>query len=386
MDVQFYNQGFRGAVKQCYDLIPAFQHFRNQTGEDCWAVTLIAQQYLQGKTKLLSLNDNSATSCKAARDLRPNLEEYEDDYTTNAPAYHTGPNTPNPRAAPAHASHPQPPPANPPPDPPRGADHASTPAQPPVASPSHACPTPNACTQDDPQTTSSASHTSGLPLASTKRQNRKADKQTAAEEAWAKAKAQVQAARDNNLPLASSHAKGKQPIHPPPQDKSEDDEEATRQLAKKVKAGPRMRIMSVEPDSEPELALTARSKKGKAGQVAEATAKTPAKRKVDEESAAEYEETQASKPVNKQGKAGQTTQTTKRKAEEELVIEEEPHEEVEEPQTKKSPEPLSAPLPPDTRTSQPTEDMTQISSSDPPQPGSSRMPIAVNSSDPASEL
>ncbi|KAG9097656.1 hypothetical protein FRC06_007334 [Ceratobasidium sp. 370] len=146
MDVQFYNQGFQGTVKQalhkfmpknlelgakitwdrysavaqrqvykyCYDLILAFQHFRDQTGKDCWAVALITQQYLQGKAKLPSLDDNSATSRKAAWDLRPNLEEYKDDYTTNAPAYCMGPNAPNPRAAPAHASHPQPPPANPP--------------------------------------------------------------------------------------------------------------------------------------------------------------------------------------------------------------------------------------------------------------------------------
>ncbi|KAG8736635.1 hypothetical protein FRC10_009075 [Ceratobasidium sp. 414] len=42
----------RQVYKYCYNLIPAFQHFRDQTGEDCWAVALIAQQYLQGKKQI----------------------------------------------------------------------------------------------------------------------------------------------------------------------------------------------------------------------------------------------------------------------------------------------------------------------------------------------
>ncbi|KAG9097657.1 hypothetical protein FRC06_007335 [Ceratobasidium sp. 370] len=247
-------------------------------------------------------------------------------------------------------------------------------------------------------TTSSALHANGLPLASTERQNRKANKQTAAEEARAKAKAQVQAAKDKDHPSASSCVKGKQPVHLPPQDESEDNEEVSNPPAcQKVKAGPHMhaRIMSVEPDSESERAPTARSKKGKGGQVAKASAK----HKADEESAAEAEavSTQASKAPSKQGKAGQATQTMKRK--EPVTEEEEPREEVEEPQTKKcktqphmrpprDPKPASPsePLPPDTPASQPAEGVIQVSSNDPPEPGSSRMPIAVNSSDPASEL
>ncbi|KAG8736357.1 hypothetical protein FRC10_009406 [Ceratobasidium sp. 414] len=433
MDVQFYNQGFRGAVKQalhkfvpknlepgakitwnrysaaarrqvykyCYDLIPAFQHFRDQTGEDCWAVALIAQQYLQ---------------VPPHANLRPNLKEYEDDYTTNAPAYRTGPNAPNPRTAPTHASRPRPPPANPPHDrsagPPRGQAtiRAPTPA---VAGPSRARPASNVPhTQDNPQTTSnsSSSRDDGLPPASTERQNRKADKQTAAEQARAKAKAQVQAqaAKRQNQPSTSSRAKGKQPVHPPHQDESEDDEEATRQFAKKVKASPRTHARIMSPDSETEPAPTAGSKKGKASQAAKAlakaatkaTTKTPAKCKADEDSAAEDEETQAPKAPNKWGKTSKTTQAAKRKAEEELVVEgEEPRKEIEEPQSKKrkiqprmrlpppsEPESPSTSLPADTPASQPAEDAIQISSSDPPEPGSSHAPIAVNSSDPPSGM
>ncbi|KAG8732065.1 hypothetical protein FRC10_001259 [Ceratobasidium sp. 414] len=451
MDMPFYNKVFRGAVKQalhkfvpknlepgakitwnrysvaaqrqCYELVPAFQHFRDQTGEDCWAVALIAQQYLQGKTKLPALDNEGATSRKAAQDLRPNLEEYEDDYTTNAPAYHAGSKAPNPCAAPADTLRPRPAPTNAPrarsANPPRGqaADRTPTPVQAPVAGPSHARPTstvPHA--QDNPQTTSSSrsSRDDGLPPASTERQNRKADKLTTAEEARAKAKAQVQAqvAKGQGQPSMLACAKGKQTVHPPRQDESEDDEEATCQFAKKVKAGPRTHVRIMSPDSETEPALTAGSKKGKASQAAKAlakavtraTTKTPAKHKADEDSAAEDEETQAPKAPNKRGKTSETTQATKRKAEEELMVEdEEPRKEIEEPQSKKrkiqprmrpppasdpepEPEPPSTSLPANTPASQPAEDAIQISSSDPPEPGSSRAPIAVNSSDPPSGM
>ncbi|QRV98505.1 hypothetical protein RhiJN_26524 [Ceratobasidium sp. AG-Ba] len=68
--------------RYCYRAIPASQHFCNKTGKDCWLIAAIAQQYLQGKSPSLMVTKKFPP--KIARDINPDLDNYNDDYSANA--------------------------------------------------------------------------------------------------------------------------------------------------------------------------------------------------------------------------------------------------------------------------------------------------------------
>ncbi|KAG9111790.1 hypothetical protein FRC07_008017 [Ceratobasidium sp. 392] len=328
-----YGSGARKAVfTYCYNYIPMFQHFRNQAQGDCWLIALIAQQHLQGRPKL-------ATSKKLHPDMRPNEDGFQDSYLANARAHGTGSDAP-PRAsalrAPAPNSHhapanfsravdrgqaadltrgradpprsrTNPPPASLPRDPAAGTSRTQ-PASNARRSPATHSPAPDDYDDyDEPQTApdSNSSHTYNHPPASTERQNRKADKQTAAEEARAKAKASDSRALKNKAQASTTlRASGKSHAKPPQEplpaveepEESEGDE-AIHSSAKKVKAGPREHAKAKSPEPETQKAAKI-TKKGGAQSATKAPpktstkppAKTPAKRKANEEQESEREE------------------------------------------------------------------------------------------------
>ncbi|QRV77535.1 hypothetical protein RhiJN_05550 [Ceratobasidium sp. AG-Ba] len=272
------------AQRECYRAIPAFQHFRNKTGEDCWLIAAIAQQYLQGKSPSLTITKKFPP--KIARDINPDLDNYNDDYSANArvPVRGSSPSSdpaciPAPRAtsrAPAARAVPA-----------RAASHATGRVD---QSPNHPNPTTNPRAprpavantpgdQPDPLPAShSSSRTYDLPPNTTKRQNRKADKKTAAEEALADAS---RARTSAQAPVAPCPNQKQHALSEPTvaSDEESDEEPVARNSVRKIKPMAREHAKAKPPvqETEGEPAPAATKKTGKATKPNKAPTKAPAK-------------------------------------------------------------------------------------------------------------
>ncbi|KAG9095390.1 hypothetical protein FS749_010548 [Ceratobasidium sp. UAMH 11750] len=238
-----------------YDRYPFLQHFSDESGEDCWVITMMAQRYLGGSGSYLRKEGKTGGRGKNIGEEEEEEEEevaeedrelggpevsaidpddYEDDYAANT-SHH-----------PANAHAPR--------------------ARPQTAQPSSSRPRTNVA---------EPSHASAAQPTSTQRENRRADKVVAEEEARAKAAEARAKDKGQSLAVTSSKAKGKrradpprQPTPPPPsiprRNESDDDELVIRTFSKKVKAGPRNQARITSPEASPAPATT--NKKGKAAQ------------------------------------------------------------------------------------------------------------------------
>ncbi|QRV99680.1 hypothetical protein RhiJN_27699 [Ceratobasidium sp. AG-Ba] len=423
----------REVYRYCYRLIPSLQHFRNKTGEDCWLIAAIAQQYLQGKNPNLTVTKKFPP--KIAQDIEPDLAKYDDDYSANARKYTRGSSplsetacipAPHPPAramvprAPGNASraapratgrvdHSH--------EHDRSVDHSrgrpapqqvgpvhpdlTTNSRAPAAGPRHAPHPAVVDTPDDKPVPAphSNSRTRDLPPTTTQRQNRKADKKVAAEEALADAsKARVSAeARAAPRPIAKQHAPSG-PVLAVDEESEESDEDAgTRKIMLKIKPTARehARAKPSAGETEEESASMASKKTRKEAQPSKTVGKAPAKpqasstkaqgkRKANEE----LEDDEAS-IVTKRGKTTEVANTLKRKGENQ-------DEETENPPKKKQARPVMRPAPSESQlesespyppasliasTANPPQNNKQAHPDDVPMPGPSRTATNETSED-----
>ncbi|QRV81001.1 hypothetical protein RhiJN_09016 [Ceratobasidium sp. AG-Ba] len=367
----------REIYNHMYQRYPFLQHFLDESGEDSWIIPMLARRYLTGRGSYHKKGGETKKK-NSKKDENPgeeeeeelggpeasanNPDEYDDDYTENGIVH---PTSSNPR--PTHSQ--------------SGPPGTSGPRS------------------NHPQTTP-ALHTTTHQPTSTERENRRADKVVAREEARAKTH-ETQTAKDTSQALKNARAiastlskgKGKQRASPTrdPTPATDSDEEVVRRTTTKVKPGARKHARIVSPEPEDQTTTTHKEKN---------TSSSSKKRKVAEvEPDHEEVEVEVEGPAGKQKKPkpSSTTTANKRKViEPEAEIEDQ---ETQEPPTKKTkarpkmrpqppPEPTSTHPPStvdnssDTAASQPAG-VLDLASSSSQVAGSSRKPIPVGSSDPA---
>ncbi|QRV74941.1 hypothetical protein RhiJN_02956 [Ceratobasidium sp. AG-Ba] len=372
----------REVYRYCYRLIPSLQHFRNKTGEDCWLIAAIAQQYLQGKNPNLTVTKKFPP--KIAQDIEPDLAKYDDDYSANARNYMR---SSSPLSEPARIPAPRPPACAAVPRAPgnasrtvphatgrvdpsyerdRSVDHPrgqpvpgrvgpvhpdpTTNSRAPAAGPNRAPRTAVAKTLDNEPIPASHSNsrTRDLPPSTTKQQNRKADKKVAAEEALAdasKARVSVEAPAAPR-PIAKQCASSGPALAFDEESEESDKDAGARKIMLKVKPTAREHAKAKPStgETEEESTSTASKKIRKEVQLSKLVGKAPpkpqasstkaqGKRKANE--ALEYHEASI---VTKRGKTAEVANTLKRKGENQ-------DEDTETPPKKKQARPIMRPAP-----------------------------------------